>query len=107
MDSSIPFAEALPLTVDVPSAHSRRPTRVDQQSRQLYCRNLGDLNNIRRGNAAAALALELGSRPLHAQESVLRNHLAPSANSLLKGAWKKSKQSWDGPSPPFDFSCLY
>jgi hypothetical protein len=60
LDSSIPFAEALPLAVDVPTESIGK---VDNFIDDLIVTILGNPDNISRGNAAAALALELVSRP--------------------------------------------
>jgi hypothetical protein len=75
---SIPFAEALPLAVDVPTESIGK---ADNFIDDLIVTILGTPDNISRGNAAAALALELVSRPPHVHEPVLRGHLASPANS--------------------------
>jgi hypothetical protein len=75
---SIPFAKALPLAVDVPTESIGK---ADNFIDDLIVTILGTPDNISRGNAAAALALELVSRPPHVHEPVLRGHLASPANS--------------------------
>jgi hypothetical protein len=52
---------------------------------------LGDSANINRGNAAAALALELVGLPPHAQEPVLRGHLASFTKLLAEGCLEEIK----------------
>jgi hypothetical protein len=107
-DSSTPFDEALqpialPLAVDVSIESIGKADNYIDDRRIVVI--LGDPDNISRGNAAAALALELVSRPPHVQESVLRDHLELlSAKSLPKGAGKKSIRSWDGSKTPVDSS---
>jgi hypothetical protein len=61
MDSSIPFAEALPLADDVPIESLGK---ADNYIDGLIVVILGDPDNISRGNAAAALVLR---RPPHAR----------------------------------------
>jgi hypothetical protein len=90
MDSSILFVQALPLAVDV-------PTESIGKADDFIVVNLGDAEDITRGNAVSALALKVVSRPPHAHELVLRGHKAFSANSSPKGAWKKSKRYSGGP----------
>jgi hypothetical protein len=77
MDSSIPFAEALPLAVDVPAESTGKADN-------LIVLILGDPDNISRGNATAALAIELVSHPLYTQEPVPRGHLASSSKVLAE-----------------------
>ena len=73
MDSSIHSSEYLPLTVDVPiESIGKAHLRIDN----LIVVILGGPDNISHGNTAAALALELASDPPHAQEPIIRGHLA-------------------------------
>jgi hypothetical protein len=88
MDSSIPFAESLPLAVDVPTESIGK---ADNFIDDLIVIILGDPGNISRGNAAAALALELVSRPPHEQEPVLRGHLASFSKLLAEGRLEEVK----------------
>jgi hypothetical protein len=60
MDSSTPFTKALPLAVDVPIESIGK---ADNYIDDLIVVIPGDANNISRGNAAAALALELVPPP--------------------------------------------
>jgi hypothetical protein len=88
LDSSIPFAATLPLAVDVPlEAIGKADNFIDD----LIVVILGDPGNIKRGNAATALALELVSRPPHAQESVLRGHPASFSKLLAEGRLEEIK----------------
>jgi hypothetical protein len=82
MDSSIPFAVALPLAVDIPIESIGK---ADNYIDDLIVIILDDSDNISRGNAAAALALELVGRPPHAHEPVLRGHLASFSKLLAEG----------------------
>jgi hypothetical protein len=88
MNSSIPFAAALPLAVDVPV---ESVGKADNFIDDLIVVILGDADNICRGNAAAALALELVSRPPHAKEPVLRGHLASFSKLLAEGRLEEVK----------------
>ena len=104
LDSSIPFAESLPFAVDVPT---ETIGKADNFIDDLIVIILGDPGNISRGNAAAALALELVSRPHMRKNRFSAAIWLLSANSLPKVDWKKSKQSWDGLSTPVAYSYLY
>jgi hypothetical protein len=89
MDSSIPFAVALPLAVDIPI---ETIGKADNFIDDLIVVILGDsASNINRGNAAAALALELVGRPPHAQEPVTRGHLASFSKLLAEGRLEEVK----------------
>jgi hypothetical protein len=78
LDSSIPFAAALPLAVDVPIVSIGK---ADNFIDDLIVVILGDPGSNKRGNAAAAFALEL----------VLRGHLASFSKLLAEGRLKKLK----------------
>jgi hypothetical protein len=88
MDPSIPFGVALPLAVDIPIESIGN---TDNYIDDLIVVILGDSANINRGNAAAALALELVGRPPHAQEPVLRGHLASFTKLLAEGRLEEIK----------------
>jgi hypothetical protein len=47
-----------------------------------------------RGNATAALAIELVSHPLHAQEPVLRGHIAYVSKVLVERRLEGVKTIW-------------
>ncbi len=88
LDSSIPFAESLPFAVDVPT---ETIGKADNFIDDLIVIILGDPGNISRGNAAAALALKLVSRPAYAQEPILRGHQASFSKLLAEGRLEEVK----------------
>jgi hypothetical protein len=89
LDDSTPFAKALPLAVDIPT---ETIGKADNYLDDLIMIILGDNpENIKRGNSAATLALEILGRPNAEQEPLSRSHLVSLSKLIAEGRLEEIK----------------